>query len=126
MTFPLRLLPESECSPSPSMRILHINLTDRAYIQAHYMPFLTNKGLFHPTEELSPPGTRVSLILGFLNEPGKKTITGAVRWITPLSAHMGNQSGIGIEFDQNQSAKELTAKIDLILAGRPEIRTKTI
>lgn len=122
----IRLLPESELLPESSLRVIFHKIKDKADLHSQYMSFLTNKGLFIPSTTPPTPGTRVSLVLDFLNQ-GRKTILGTVCWTTPPGAQMGATQGFGIAFDINTSSKELTDQIDLVLAGWPgESRSKTI
>ncbi len=128
MPFPIRLLPPEELEPAPAPRVIQFHIRDKAHLRAHFMPFFLHGGLFIPLGDISPPGTRVSIVLAFLDEPGKKTLTGAVRWIAPPAGPSGSEPGMGIEFDSNAAGAALVSQIERLLAGQGEsgARTKTI
>jgi len=78
--------------------ILSYIITDPVELNLSYMPFITEGGLFIPTDNHFLLGDRV---LVDLQLPGKKEslrIEGKVIWITPKNALHHVLPGVGIQF----------------------------
>jgi len=94
--------------------ILSVTISDESALHGAYMSFLQNGGLFVPTTRPYRLGDEVFLLLAPMDEPEKLPVAGRVIWVTPEGAQGNRQSGIGIDFsDENVT---IIAKIENYLA----------
>lgn len=95
--------------------ILSLTIKDKAVLYAAYMPFVTNGGMFIPTNKTYKLGDEVFMLLSLMDEPEKIPVAGRVVWITPRGAQGNRAAGIGVQFtDQDNIA---VSKIETYLAG---------
>lgn len=95
--------------------ILSLTIKDKAVLYAAYMPFVTNGGLFIPTNKTYRLGDEVFMLLNLMDESEKIPVAGKVVWVTPRGAQGNRAAGIGVQFnDQDNTA---TNKIETYLAG---------
>ncbi len=104
-----------------STPIMNLNFRDRDTLYAAYMPFLSQGGLFVPTDHRFEIGDEVSLLLQLPEIHELLQATGRVVWLNPR-ATAGRPAGIGIHFDKQSS--EVNKRIESLLAtlvksGRP-------
>ena len=98
--------------------ILSLTIKDKAVLYAAYMPFVTNGGLFIPTNKAYALGDEVFMLLNLMDEPEKIPVAGKVVWVTPKGAQGNRAAGIGVQFnDQDDTASK---KIETYLAGSLE------
>lgn len=97
-------------------QVVTINLTNKDELYEAYMPFVSNGGLFLPTQGTFRLGQDISLLLNLMDEPEKIPMSGKVVWVTPQGAQGRRVAGIGIQFNENHIA--LRDKIETYLAGR--------
>ena len=98
--------------------ILSLTIKDKAVLYAAYMPFVSNGGLFIPTNKTYSLGDEVFMLLNLMDEPEKIPVAGKVIWITPKGAQGNRAAGIGVQFsDQDDTASK---KIETYLAGSLE------
>ena len=95
--------------------ILSLTIKDKAVLYSAYMPFLTNGGLFVPTNKPYDIGDEVFMLLTLMDEPEKIPIAGKVVWVTPWGAQGNRTAGIGVQFSAQDAAAN--AKIETHLAG---------
>ena len=95
--------------------ILSVTISDESALHGAYMSFLQNGGLFVPTTRPHRLGDEVFLLLTLMDEPEKLPVAGRVVWVTPEGAQGNRQSGIGIEFSDEDVT--IIAKIESYLAG---------
>jgi len=86
--------------------IISLSIRDRAALQATYMPFLRNGGLFMPTSRECPVGHPLFLLLTLPDAGERLGINGRVAWITPLHAQGNRTAGIGIQFQDDGIARQ--------------------
>ncbi len=86
----------------PKTGMITYAIRDRDTLYASYMPFLSEGGLFIPTERSYDIGDEVFVLLTLLEEPQRYPVTGRVAWISPRSGS-GRPAGIGIHFSGPQS-----------------------
>jgi type IV pilus assembly protein PilZ len=95
--------------------ILSLSIKDKAVLYAAYMSFLTNGGLFVPTNKPYKIGDEVFMLLSLMEEKEKIPIAGKVVWVTPKRAQGNRATGIGVQFNgQDDTANK---KIEAELAG---------
>ncbi|MFT6286700.1 MAG: type IV pilus assembly protein PilZ [Alcanivorax sp.] len=95
--------------------ILSLTIKDKAVLYSAYMPFLTNGGLFVPTNKVYSIGDEVFMLLTLMDETEKIPIAGTVVWVTPRGAQGNRTAGIGVQFSDQDAAAN--AKIENHLAG---------
>lgn len=95
--------------------ILSVTISDESALHGAYMSFLQNGGLFVPTTRPYRLGDEVFLLLTLMDEPEKLPVAGRVVWVTPRGAQGNRQSGIGIEFSDEDVT--VVAKIENYLGG---------
>jgi type IV pilus assembly protein PilZ len=95
--------------------ILSLTIKDKAVLYSAYMPFLTNGGLFVPTNKPYDIGDEVFMLLTLMDEPEKIPIAGKVVWVTPWGAQGNRTAGIGVQFSAQDAAAN--SKIENHLAG---------
>lgn len=105
----------SDSQNSSRNGILSLTIKDKAVLYSAYMPFLTNGGLFVPTNKLYDIGDEVFMLLTLMDEPEKIPIAGTVVWVTPRGAQGNRTAGIGVQFSEQDAAAN--AKIENHLAG---------
>ena len=95
--------------------ILSLTIKDKAVLYAAYMPFVSNGGLFIPTNKSYKLGDEVFMLLSLMDEAEKIPVAGKVVWVTPKGAQGNRAAGIGVQFsDQDNIAVN---KIETYLAG---------
>lgn len=99
-----------------SRRIIQYDFTSADELYSAYMPFLVFGGVFIATKESFSLGEEVVLDMKFMEEPERIIISGAVAWITPVGAAGGKPAGIGVQFEEENSALVIN-KIETYLAG---------
>ena len=95
--------------------ILSVTIRDKSALYGAYMSFLQNGGLFVPTTRPYRLGDEVFLLLTLMDELERLPVAGRVVWVTPKGAQGNRQTGIGIEFSDEDVT--LIAKIENYLAG---------
>ena len=105
----------SDSQHSSRNGILSLTIKDKAVLYSAYMPFLTNGGLFVPTNKVYDIGYEVFMLLTLMDEPEKIPIAGTVVWVTPRGAQGNRTAGIGVQFSEQDAAAN--AKIENHLAG---------
>ena len=107
--------PEVVHIPRPG--ILAVTIRNKPSLYASYFPLLRNGGLFVPTNKSMKLGESVLMLLTLLDDPNKYPVTGKVAWVTPANAHGNRPQGLGIQFADTESLKELRKRIEGILGG---------
>ncbi len=62
--------------------LLQVNITDRATLQASYMPFVQGGGLFVPSKQDVKMGEEVFVLATLPNQSQKIPLTGKVIWLS--------------------------------------------
>jgi type IV pilus assembly protein PilZ len=101
---------------APRQGILSLSIKDKNALYQAYMPFVTNGGLFIPTDREYQMGQEVFMLLNLMEEPERLPIAGKVIWKTPTGSSGYRTSGIGVQFS-DQDGGLARAKIETYLAG---------
>ena len=104
--------------------ILSLTIRDKSALDAAYMPFIKNGGLFIPTEKPYKLGDEVFMLLTLMDSEGKLPIAGKVVWITPKGAQGNKATGIGVQFSELDKGAT-KSKIETQLAGALESERPT-
>lgn len=99
--------------------ILSISIKDKNALYAAYMPFVTNGGLFIPTNRQYEMGEEIFILLNLMGETERLPISGKIIWITPEGAEGYRAAGIGFQFN-DQDGGAARNKIETYLAGALE------
>lgn len=102
--------------PATRSSILPINIKDKNSLYSAYMPFVSNGGLFIPTNRTYEMGQEVFVLLKLIDEPQPIPIPGKVVWKTPGASENYQATGIGIQF-MDQDGLLARDKIETYLAG---------
>ena len=104
--------------PGGRSGILSLSIKDKAVLYSASMPFITNGGLFIPTDKQYKLGEEIFLLLNIMDEPDKIPVAGKVVWITPKGAQGNRSAGIGVQFSDQDDTARVT--IENHLAGSLE------
>jgi len=96
--------------------ILSLSIKDKNALYAAYMPFVTNGGLFIPTNKQYKLGDEVFILLSLLDETNKLPVAGKIIWITPVGSQGNRTAGVGVQFS-DQDNGQAQKKIETYLAG---------
>lgn len=96
-------------------KVMTVAISDEKALYLSYMPFLTNGGVFVPTDATYTVGDPVFLILK-LPDNDQQAIPGTVAWITPVGAQSGRTAGVGIHFNSPEG-EPIRKRIEALLTG---------
>ncbi len=96
--------------------LLTLTIKDKAALYLAYMPFVTNGGLFIPTNTTYKLGDEVFMLLNLMDEGDKIPVAGKVVWVTPKGAQGKRMAGIGVQFSEQDNG-DTQKKISNYLAG---------
>lgn len=102
--------------PTPRQGILSLTIKDKNSLYASYMPFVTNGGLFIPTNRQYAMGQEVFMLLHLMEETERLPIAGKIIWKTPAGSEVFRAAGIGVQFS-DQDGGGARNKIETYLAG---------
>lgn len=102
-------------APRPS--VLSLAIKEKAALYAAYMSFLTNGGIFVPTNKSYSIGDEIYLILTLMDDSSKYPIAGKVAWVTPAGANNNKAQGIGVHFPADESGQRLKQRIEELLGA---------
>ena len=97
--------------------VLSLPIKEKAALYAAYMPFLTNGGIFVPTNKSYKIGDEIYLILTMMDDPTKYPIAGKVAWVTPAGANNNKAQGIGVHFSADDSGQRVKLRIEELLGA---------
>src|SRR4051794_21288649 len=97
--------------------VLSLGIKEKAQLYAAYMPFLTNGGIFVPTNKSYKIGDEIYLILSLMEDTSKYPIAGKVAWVTPAGANNNKAQGIGIHFPGDESGQRVKQRIEELLGA---------
>ncbi|HZW14391.1 MAG TPA: PilZ domain-containing protein [Noviherbaspirillum sp.] len=97
--------------------VLSLPIKEKAALYAAYMPFLTNGGIFVPTNKSYKVGDEIYLILTLMDDPTKYPIAGKVAWVTPAGANNNKAQGIGVHFSADDSGQRVKLRIEELLGA---------
>lgn len=97
--------------------VLSLAIKEKSALYAAYMPFLTNGGIFVPTNKPYKVGDEIYLILTLMDDPNKYPIAGKVVWVTPAGAHHSKAQGIGVHLPSDDSGNRVRKRIEELLGA---------
>src|SRR5258708_7241474 len=95
-------LPRSDLGRTGASKpgLLTLTIKDKSALYLAYMPFVTNGGLFIPTNSNYRIGDEVFMLLNLMGEDEKLPVAGKVIWVTPKSAQGKRTPRIGVQFSR--------------------------
>ncbi len=96
--------------------ILTLSIKDKNSLYMAYMSFVTNGGLFIPTNRQYEMGQEVFMLLNLMEETERLPIAGKIIWKTPPGSESYRATGIGVQFT-DQDGGIARNKIENYLAG---------
>lgn len=96
--------------------ILQLNITDRTMLQASYMPFIIDGGLFIASRQAVKLGQECFILATLPEEKQKIPLTGKVVWINQRQTGLKPQ-GFAIQLSGDKGAY-YKAEAEKLLAGR--------
>ena len=97
--------------------VLSLPIKEKAALYAAYMPFLSNGGIFVPTNKPYKIGEEIYLILTLMDDVTKYPIAGKIAWITPAGANHSKAQGIGVHFSSDESGVRVKQRIEELLGA---------
>jgi len=97
--------------------VLSLAIKEKAALYAAYMPFLTNGGIFVPTNKPYKAGDEIYLILTLMEDSSKYPVAGKVAWVTPAGANNNKAQGIGVHFPADESGRRVKQRIEELLGA---------
>lgn len=77
---------------------LSMAIGEKTALQACYMPFIKDGGIFVPTTEKFKLHDEITLHLRLVEEGKKLLISGRVVWLSPGVGQRGGSPGVGLQF----------------------------
>lgn len=103
---------------TPRQGILSLSIKEKSVLYMAYMPFVTNGGLFIPTNRPYEMGQEVFILLSLMEETERLPIAGKIIWKNPPGS-VYRTAGIGVQFS-DQDGGQARNKIENYLAGALE------
>lgn len=104
-------------APIARPSVLSLAIKEKAALYASYMPFLSNGGIFVPTNKVYKIADEIYLILSLMEDSTKYPIAGKVAWVTPAGANNNKAQGVGVHFPADESGKRVKTRIEEILGA---------
>ena len=92
-------------------------IRSKAALYAAWIPLLKGGGIFLPSNRAHQLGEEVLILLSLLDDPNRIPLQGHVAWINPAHAAGNRPQGIGVQLNDNEVARELKKKVEVLLAG---------
>jgi type IV pilus assembly protein PilZ len=80
--------------------ILSLAIKEKSSLYAAFIPFVTNGGLFIPTNRAYKLGDEVFMLLNLMDEPERIPVAGKIIWITPRGTGGSRTPGVGVQFSE--------------------------
>lgn len=96
--------------------ILSLAIKDKAALEAAFMPFVKNGGIFVPTKKVYKLGEEVFMLLSLIDDKERIPVAGKVVWITPQGAQGNRTPGIGVQLNEQDNGATRN-RIEGLLAG---------
>ena len=98
-------------------KMVQVNLVDRTSIYNSYMSFLNNGGVFIASDDTFAIGDEVLLVLEVGEAADRFPLKTTVCWINPVRGSTTRPRGVGLAFDNGDTAKQACHYIENSLAG---------
>ncbi len=105
--------------------VLNYQINDTVELNLSYMPFISGGGIFVPTPQIFPLGTKVFIQLSLPGHKDSLKIEGKIVWLTPPNALYQVLSGVGVQFTGSE-AQNVRSQIEAGLDKTMEIGGYTL
>ena len=95
--------------------LLQVNISDRATLQASYMPYVQGGGLFIPSKQVVKMGEEIFVLATLPDQLQKIPLTGKVVWISQKQAGLKPQ-GFAIQLS-GEKGVYYKMEVEKLLAG---------
>ena len=103
--------------PQAPGKMVQVALADRTSIYNSYMSFLTHGGVFIARDDTFAIGDEVLLVLEVGEAADRFPLKTTVCWINPVRGSTTRPRGVGLAFDNGDTAKQARHYIENSLAG---------
>ena len=103
--------------PQAPGKMVQVALADRTSIYNSYMSFLTHGGVFIASDGTFAIGDEVLLVLEVGEAADRFPLKTTVCWINPVRGSTTRPRGVGLAFDNGDTAKQARHYIENSLAG---------
>lgn len=110
---------KDKAARNPGPRLYYLRIPSLAVLQAVYMPYIRNGGLFLPVTGRYDTGDRLFVVLRLLEESRATAVVAQVVWLAPPGCHGPHRPGIGVQFNDGEHL--LKRRMDQYLAGSSAI-----
>lgn len=97
--------------------VIQLAIKEKMALQAAYIPYFSDGGIFIPTDRDYRLGDDVYLLLTLPNDPQRHPVAGKVAWITPPMAAGERKQGVGIAFPSDDKSRALKHLIEEMLGA---------
>ena len=103
--------------PQVPGKMVQVALADRTSIYHAYVSFLTHGGVFIASDDTFAIGDEVLLVLEVGEAADRFPLKTTVCWINPVRGSTTRPRGVGLAFDNGDTAKQARHYIENSLAG---------
>ena len=104
-------------STAPRPSVMQLAIKEKGDLQADYIQFFEEGGIFVPTTREYRLGDDVYVLLTLPDDPQRYPVAGRVAWVTPARAGGNRTQGVGIQFPKDEKSRQLKVKIEQILGA---------
>ena len=97
--------------------VFSLVIRSKAALYAAWIPLLRGGGIFVPSNREHRLGEDVLVLLSLLDDTVKIPIHGHVAWVNPAHAASNRPQGIGVQFQDSDTCRELKKRVEGMLAG---------
>lgn len=106
--------------------VLSLSIKDRGALSAAYMPFLSNGGLFVPSQRHFRLGDSIFVLLKLLDDAERIPVACRVAWLTPQGAQGNKAPGVGLQFSDEDAGRTKSMIEDMLKSARGSQPTSTM
>ncbi|MEM6987999.1 MAG: PilZ domain-containing protein [Pseudomonadota bacterium] len=106
--------------------VMSLSIKDRGALSAAFMPFLTNGGVFVPTQRNYRLGDNVFILIKLLDDAERIPVACQVAWLTPAGAQGNKAPGVGLQFSDEDAGRTKALIEDLLKGVRGSQPTSTM
>lgn len=110
----------STANASPTRAAITFTYAELASLQAAYMPFIQNGGLFFPTTTTYTMQATITMHITLPDGDPADAITGTVVWQTPDTAMDERAAGVGVAFT-GRAGRVMKERIEAMLSDEPAV-----
>ena len=113
-----------EQSEAKRPSVISVSIKDKQALYMAYMPFIQTGGIFIQSKKNYCLGDEVFLLLKIMDEPDQIPVAGKIIWVTPDNAQDSRSTGVGIQFNSDDSSMVIS-KIETKLGASLKSKRRT-